>query len=100
MMRLERGPESIYYIKDFVDPSTQSQLYHQVSHAKTRWISLSNRRLQEWGARASKKNPGKALGERFPPWLQTLSDQIASLKLSVSGKDFVPNACLVNEYVF
>lgn len=68
---------------------------------KARWVSLKNRRLQEWGARSLPNGTQgmqicliKAIGEDLPDWLQNLS-----IKIRNEFPDLpVFNQCLINEY--
>ena len=90
-----------YYVPDFVSQETETQLLDRISNhtPRTRWVSLRNRRLQEWGARPL--SGSKALHEPLPDWLAPLAAQLENLKLDFDpravGVSFSPNQCLLNE---
>ena len=48
--RLDGIPSSCYYIPNFVTLEEEQALLQNVNKApKTKWVQLSNRRLQNWG---------------------------------------------------
>ena len=48
--RVDGIPSSCYYIPNFVTLEEEQALLQNVNKApKTKWVQLSNRRLQNWG---------------------------------------------------
>ena len=48
--RIDGIPNSCYYIPNFVTPEEEKVILQNVNKAaKSKWVQLSNRRLQNWG---------------------------------------------------
>ncbi|ODM93525.1 Alpha-ketoglutarate-dependent dioxygenase alkB 6 [Orchesella cincta] len=91
---IEKGPERIYYIPDFITKGEEEYLKDSVYKApKPRWTQLQNRRLQNWGGVPHVKG---MIAEALPTWLQSTVAKISDL--GVFG-DKKANHVLVNEYL-
>ncbi|CAM6117574.1 unnamed protein product [Calypogeia fissa] len=84
---------SIFYVPSFLTSSEQAYFLHQVNSAPvSRWKTLKNRRLQNWGGVVHEKG---LIAQSLPPWLTTLTQRISS----ETGLFPSPiNHVLVNEY--
>ena len=48
--RLTNVPSTAYYIPNFIDEHEEQAIIKEVNRApKSKWVKLSNRRLQNWG---------------------------------------------------
>ena len=48
--RLTTVPSTAYYIPNFIDEHEEQAIIKEVNRApKSKWVKLSNRRLQNWG---------------------------------------------------
>ena len=92
---------SCYYLPNFVSSSEAEYLLSSINNQpKTRWVNLSNRRLQNWGVKPLASNnasltPG--IPEPLPPFLNTMVDRM--VHCCVFKQESPPNHCLVNEYL-
>ncbi|RKP25820.1 hypothetical protein SYNPS1DRAFT_15103 [Syncephalis pseudoplumigaleata] len=81
-----------YYIPEFITEQEEEQLLKQVyAVPKPKWVTLSNRRLQNWGKRGM-------LVEPLPDWLTWPLKRIEERGLSIFPATTPANHCLVNEY--
>ncbi|XP_031549110.1 alpha-ketoglutarate-dependent dioxygenase alkB homolog 6-like [Actinia tenebrosa] len=91
--RVEKAPDSVYYMPNFITTSEEGDLLREVYAApKPKWTSLSGRRLQNWGGLP---HPKGMIQEELPQWLKKYAVQLGSL--CVFEKK-IPNHVLVNEY--
>ncbi|KAL4297707.1 hypothetical protein GQ457_12G003720 [Hibiscus cannabinus] len=85
---------TLFYIPDFVNESEQAQLLNNIYQAPgSKWKSLKNRRLQNWGGVVHEKG---LLPQDLPPWLAKITERICE----ESG--LFPSAInhvLINEYL-
>lgn len=85
---------TVIYVPDFITESEEIHLLDKVYGAPTsKWKSLKNRRLQNWGGIVHEKG---LLPQDLPPWLMTITQRISE----ESG--LFPSAInhvLVNEYL-
>ncbi|KAI9595428.1 hypothetical protein BDF19DRAFT_471389 [Syncephalis fuscata] len=87
-----------YYIPNFITEQEEESLLKQVYAApKPKWVTLSNRRLQNWG-KWNTRHRGM-LVEPLPDWLQWPLQRMEEQQLSVFPTDAPANHCLVNEYL-
>ncbi|EFJ05531.1 hypothetical protein SELMODRAFT_136984 [Selaginella moellendorffii] len=86
--------DSIFYIPDFITAAEQSFLLHQVNSApSSKWKTLTNRRLQNWGGIVESNG---LVPQPLPSWLTKITEKISS----VTGLFPSPiNHVLVNEYL-
>ncbi|KAK6945563.1 Alpha-ketoglutarate-dependent dioxygenase AlkB-like [Dillenia turbinata] len=87
-----------FYIPDFITETEEHQLFTHIYQApKSKWKSLKNRRLQNWGGIVHEK--GLLLQDRIcavPPWLTDITERI------YKESDLFPSALnhvLINEYL-
>ncbi|CAH1441476.1 unnamed protein product [Lactuca virosa] len=85
---------TLYYIPDFISDSDQKLLLNQIYTAPvSKWKSLKNRRLQNWGGIVHEKG---LLPQDLPPWLTKITEKIKEeLCLFPSAINHV----LINEYL-
>ncbi|XP_039045135.1 alpha-ketoglutarate-dependent dioxygenase alkB homolog 6-like isoform X2 [Hibiscus syriacus] len=85
---------TLFYIPNFVNDSEQAQLLNNIYQAPvSKWKSLKNRRLQNWGGVVHEKG---LLPQDLPPWLSKITERICE----ESG--LFPSAInhvLINEYL-
>ncbi|XVF40885.1 hypothetical protein PTKIN_Ptkin01aG0152700 [Pterospermum kingtungense] len=85
---------TLMYIPDFITDSEHAQLLNNVYQAPvSKWKSLKNRRLQNWGGVVHEKG---LLPQDLPPWLAKITERICE----ESG--LFPSAInhvLINEYL-
>ncbi|XVE90734.1 hypothetical protein DITRI_Ditri20bG0101000 [Diplodiscus trichospermus] len=85
---------TLIYIPDFITDSEQAQLLNNIYQAPiSKWKSLKNRRLQNWGGVVHEKG---LLPQDLPPWLAKITKRICE----ESG--LFPSAInhvLINEYL-
>lgn len=85
---------TIIYIPDFIYQSEQSQLLHDIYEAPaSRWKSLKNRRLQNWGGVVHEKG---LLPQQLPSWLTKITQRICQ-KTGLFPSAI--NHVLINEYL-
>ncbi|KAM7497560.1 hypothetical protein LguiA_021974 [Lonicera macranthoides] len=85
---------TLFYIPDFITDSEHHQLLNNISQAPvSKWKSLKNRRLQNWGGVVHAKG---LLAQDLPPWLTRITRRISEeSKLFPSAINHV----LINEYL-
>uniref|UniRef100_A0A5B7BKW1 Fe2OG dioxygenase domain-containing protein n=1 Tax=Davidia involucrata TaxID=16924 RepID=A0A5B7BKW1_DAVIN len=85
---------TLIYIPDFITDSEQNQLVNNICQAPlSKWKSLNNRRLQNWGGVVHEKG---LLAQDLPPWLTRTTQRI----FEESGLFPSPiNHVLINEYL-
>ncbi|KAK6232032.1 hypothetical protein SCA6_002105 [Theobroma cacao] len=85
---------TLIYIPDFITDSEQAQLLNNIYQAPvSKWKSLKNRRLQNWGGVVHEKG---LLPQDLPPWLAKITKRI------YEGSGLFPSAInhvLINEYL-
>ncbi|XP_021297411.1 alpha-ketoglutarate-dependent dioxygenase alkB homolog 6 isoform X2 [Herrania umbratica] len=85
---------TLIYIPDFITDSEQAQLLNNIYQAPvSKWKSLKNRRLQNWGGVVHEKG---LLPQDLPPWLAKITERI------YEGSGLFPSAInhvLINEYL-
>ncbi|PKA53712.1 alkylated DNA repair protein alkB like 6 [Apostasia shenzhenica] len=85
---------ALVYIPDFISESEQSELLHHIYEVSaTRWKSLKNRRLQNWGGVVHEKG---LLPQALPPWLTKITQRICEKTLLFPS---AINHVLINEYL-
>ncbi|KAI8612729.1 hypothetical protein BC830DRAFT_1135495 [Chytriomyces sp. MP71] len=105
-------PPTIKYIPNFITPDEEAHLLAKVYSAPSpKWVALSNRRLQNWGATTAKQNSTTSLAEPLPDWLNSVAINIrdrtdtfafveANSEIGKPGfTQPLANNCLVNEYL-
>ncbi|PIA51491.1 hypothetical protein AQUCO_01100376v1 [Aquilegia coerulea] len=85
---------TLIYIPDFITETEQTQLLNHIYKAPiTKWKSLKNRRLQNWGGVVHEKG---LLPQALPPWLTKITQRICQRTgLFPSAINHV----LINEYL-
>lgn len=85
---------TIAYIPDFITEAEQNHLLQQINSAPmSKWKSLKNRRLQNWGGVVHEKG---LLPQALPSWLSTITQKICDW----TGLFPSPiNHVLINEYL-
>lgn len=85
---------TIFYIPEYLSPEDQLGLLQQINvGSSTKWKSLKNRRLQNWGGVVHEKG---LLPQKLPPWLSDLTGNICrDLGLYPAPINHV----LINEYL-
>ncbi|KAI5075231.1 hypothetical protein GOP47_0009307 [Adiantum capillus-veneris] len=85
---------TIFYIPDYLSRQDQLRLLNQVNTgSSTKWKSLKNRRLQNWGGVVHEKG---LLPQQLPPWLSDLTGNICK---DVGLFPAPLNHVLINEYL-
>lgn len=84
---------TVYYIPDFITDIEQEQLLNNIYQAPvSKWKSLKNRRLQDWGGVVHEKG---LLPQDLPTWLKRITERIFNqTQLFPSAINHV----LINEY--
>ncbi|XP_062076301.1 alkylated DNA repair protein ALKBH6 homolog isoform X2 [Humulus lupulus] len=85
---------TLMYIPDFITHDQQTILLNNINGApQSKWKSLKNRRLQNWGGIVHEKG---LLSQQLPPWLMKITQKICE----ESGLFPAPiNHVLINEYL-
>lgn len=85
---------TVLYIPEYVSASEEAQLLKNIHQAPlSKWKSLKNRRLQNWGGVVHEKG---LLAQDLPPWLKKVTNRIyEESKLFPSAINHV----LINEYL-
>ncbi|XP_031483590.1 uncharacterized protein LOC116253003 [Nymphaea colorata] len=85
---------TVFYIPDFVDGAEESKLLDDINNVPvSKWKTLRNRRLQNWGGIVHEKG---LLPQELPPWLTKVTGKICG------GTGLFPspiNHVLINEYL-
>ncbi|XP_073269090.1 alkylated DNA repair protein ALKBH6 homolog isoform X1 [Primulina huaijiensis] len=86
---------TVFYLPDYVTAAEEEQLLNNIYKAPiSKWRTLKNRRLQNWGGIVHDKG---LLAQGLPPWLEHVTHRIyAESKLFPSAINHV----LINEYLF
>ncbi|XP_021848165.1 uncharacterized protein [Spinacia oleracea] len=85
---------TVIYIPEFINDSEQTQLYNHIYQAPiSKWKTLKNRRLQNWGGVVHEKG---LISQDLPPWLTRITQRIHE-KLGIFPAS--PNHVLINEYL-
>ncbi|KAI3511651.1 hypothetical protein L1887_18808 [Cichorium endivia] len=85
---------TLYYIPDFISNSDQKLLLNHIYTAPvSKWKSLKNRRLQNWGGIVHEKG---LLPQDLPPWLTKITEKIKEELLLFPS---AINHVLINEYL-
>ncbi|KNC98898.1 uncharacterized protein SPPG_05863 [Spizellomyces punctatus DAOM BR117] len=91
---LPNAPPTVYYIPSFLTPQESTTLLEKIYKTpKPKWVSLRNRRLQNWGVLAGHC----PLSDPLPPWLTAIENRIAAL--GIWHQHSHANNCLINEYL-
>lgn len=86
---IECVPNEAYYIPNYINEKQEEYLIKKTSSViQSKWVTLSNRRLQNWGGIPC---PNGMIRETIPGWLNNHVDP------SVFD-GFSPNHVLINEY--
>ncbi|XWS57168.1 hypothetical protein CRYUN_Cryun09bG0150100 [Craigia yunnanensis] len=85
---------TLIYIPDFITDSEQAQLLNNICQTPvSKWKSLKNRRLQNWGGVVHEKG---LFSQDLPPWLAKITERICEeSRLFPSAINHV----LINEYL-
>ncbi|KAF3783080.1 Alpha-ketoglutarate-dependent dioxygenase alkB-like protein 6 [Nymphaea thermarum] len=85
---------TVFYIPDFVDGAEEFELLDHINNVPvSKWKTLRNRRLQNWGGIVHEKG---LLPQELPPWLTKVTGKISG------GTGLFPspiNHVLINEYL-
>ncbi|GAB4856149.1 hypothetical protein Ancab_024790 [Ancistrocladus abbreviatus] len=85
---------TLMYMPDFVTDDEQTQLLNNIYQAPiSKWKTLKNRRLQNWGGVVHEKG---LLGEDLPPWLAKVTQRLFEESKIFPAE---PNHVLINEYL-
>ncbi|PWA92937.1 Oxoglutarate/iron-dependent dioxygenase [Artemisia annua] len=85
---------TVYYIPDFISDTDQTQLLNKIYTAPvSKWKSLKNRRLQDWGGIVHGKG---LLPQDLPSWLTKITEKISE---ESSLYPSAINHVLINEYL-
>ncbi|KMT13537.1 hypothetical protein BVRB_4g083160 [Beta vulgaris subsp. vulgaris] len=85
---------TVIYIPDFINDAEQTQLFNHIYHAPvSKWKTLKNRRLQNWGGIVHEKG---LISQDLPPWLTKITERIHE-ELGIFSA--APNHVLINEYL-
>ncbi|XP_068663947.1 alkylated DNA repair protein ALKBH6 homolog [Aristolochia californica] len=85
---------TVIYLPSFISDSEQAQLLDQVYQAPvSKWKSLKNRRLQNWGGVVHEKG---LLPQELPPWLTKITQKIYEETVLFPAPI---NHVLINEYL-
>ncbi|KAI3917052.1 hypothetical protein MKX01_003501 [Papaver californicum] len=89
-----RSLPTLYYIPNFISDSEQTQLLNHIYQSPiSKWKSLKNRRLQNWGGVVHEKG---LLQQNLPPWLTRVTKRICE---EVGLFPSPINHVLINEYL-
>ncbi|KAJ3676602.1 hypothetical protein LUZ60_004014 [Juncus effusus] len=84
---------TVIYVPNFVSESEQAQLLHHIYQVPaSRWKSLKNRRLQNWGGVVHEKG---LLPQDLPQWLKNINKKICE-QTNLFPSEL--NHVLINEY--
>ncbi|XP_021773031.1 alpha-ketoglutarate-dependent dioxygenase alkB homolog 6-like [Chenopodium quinoa] len=84
---------TVIYIPEFINDSEQTQLLNHIYQAPiSKWKTLKNRRLQNWGGVVHEKG---LISQDLPPWLTKITQRIHE-ELGIFPA--APNHVLINEY--
>ncbi|KAL0460544.1 UNVERIFIED_CONTAM: Alpha-ketoglutarate-dependent dioxygenase alkB6 [Sesamum latifolium] len=85
---------TVFYIPDYITAAEEDQLLNNIYQAPiSKWKSLKNRRLQNWGGVVHEKG---LLAQDLPPWLKLVTNRI------YEESSLFPSAInhvLINEYL-
>ncbi|KAF5931309.1 hypothetical protein HYC85_032182 [Camellia sinensis] len=85
---------TVFYIPDFITDSEQDQLLNKIYQAPvSKWKSLKNRKLQNWGGVVHEKG---LLAQDLPPWLKRVTERIFEESCLFPS---AINHVLINEYL-
>ncbi|CAB5198851.1 unnamed protein product [Rhizophagus irregularis] len=96
--KIENIPDSGFYIRDFISEKEEQELLNKVYSApKPKWVTLKNRRLQNWGGKPTERG---MIAEPLPSWLKdSIFSKFSQLEIFNNCSKFkLPNHCLINEY--
>jgi alkylated DNA repair protein alkB family protein 6 len=85
--------DSVFYIPNWISSEEESRLMQSVYNSKS-WVSLRNRRLQQWGGHMDSR--GKWVPESLPRNIECLCNALVDCGLF--DADGRPNHALVNAY--
>lgn len=84
---------TVYYVPDFITDSEQDQILTNIYRAPvSKWKSLKNRRLQNWGGAVHEKG---LIAQDLPAWLTRITQRISDESRFPSAINHV----LINEYL-
>ncbi|EMD01114.1 hypothetical protein BAUCODRAFT_196023 [Baudoinia panamericana UAMH 10762] len=93
---IEHAPSAMYYIPNFITGEEEAAIMRSIP--PTRWVSLSNRRLQALPARLTATNTLVA-STPLPAWLtEPVVGRIHDLGVFADAPHGI-NHCLINEYL-
>lgn len=85
---------TIFYIPDYIAAAEEDQLLNNIYQAPiSKWKSLKNRRLQNWGGTVHEKG---LLAQDLPPWLKKITHRISEESRLFPSEI---NHVLINEYL-
>ncbi|KAJ1689294.1 hypothetical protein LUZ63_013449 [Rhynchospora breviuscula] len=85
---------TLIYVPNFISDSEQTELLHHIYQVPvSRWKSLKNRRLQNWGGVVHEKG---LLPQELPPWLRKITHKICQ---QTGLFPSAINHVLINEYL-
>uniref|UniRef100_A0A1S4B443 Alpha-ketoglutarate-dependent dioxygenase alkB homolog 6 n=1 Tax=Nicotiana tabacum TaxID=4097 RepID=A0A1S4B443_TOBAC len=85
---------TVFFIPDFITDSEHDQLLNNINGAPiSKWKSLKNRRLQNWGGVVHEKG---LIAQDLPPWLTRITERINE-KSGLFPSSI--NHVLINEYL-
>ena len=90
--RLDNGIETMYYWPEFLTLEQETRFAQTIENAST-WVTLKNRRLQQYGGTPDEKG---MLAAKLPPFVRETVD-LLTLKWQDARWQRL-NHCLVNEY--
>jgi alkylated DNA repair protein alkB homolog 6 len=91
--------DNIVLFPDWIAESTESYLLDKFTNApKSKFVTLSNRRLQLWGCQPASDSSNEStpmIYQKLPDYLHSLAGKIDRLGILSA----IPNQCLANEYL-
>ncbi|KAL2470053.1 oxidoreductase [Abeliophyllum distichum] len=85
---------TVFYIPDYITAAEEDRLLNNIDQAPvSKWKSLKNRRLQNWGGTVHEKG---LLAQDLPPWLKQITHRISEESRLFPSEI---NHVLINEYL-
>jgi alkylated DNA repair protein alkB family protein 6 len=88
--------EKLYYIPNYINSDDEREILDDIKRSEKSkpWVSLTQRRLQNWGG---VPHPNGMLRESLPPFLNSLMGSLVTNEI-FEGEHNFPNHILLNEY--